>query len=206
MFGDPHKLDELPIASCLKVAELVEHERYAAGHASREVAARLSKNDYDARGHVFTAVVSDAFDHRDSSTVTHAKALARTAGGQERPARSAVHHRIADDHIARPIEAALIRRANYNLASRHSLADIIVRFANQRQAQPGNVECAEALASGAGKVEVDRSIGKTRIAVAASDQSRDSRADRPIGISNLKRHRDSRAVHYGLRARFLDNA
>src|SRR6266478_333251 len=85
-FGDPHEFDEFPIASCLKVAELIEHEGYAAGHARREVSACFSENDDDTGCHIFTPVISDAFDHRGSSAISNAESLACLSGGQQHPA------------------------------------------------------------------------------------------------------------------------
>jgi hypothetical protein len=54
-------------------------------------------HDNDAAGHVFAAMVADAFDNRDGAGVAHGKALARDAAEIAFALDRAVKHGVADD-------------------------------------------------------------------------------------------------------------
>src|SRR5919202_6540377 len=80
-------------------AVLVEHEREAAAHAGREVAAGRAEYDHAPAGHVLAAVVADALDDGVGARVAHREALARQAAEEGAPVRRAVQDGVADDHV-----------------------------------------------------------------------------------------------------------
>jgi Ca2+-binding RTX toxin-like protein len=55
------------------------------------------EHDDDAAGHVFAAVVADAFDNGNGAGVAHGKAFARHAAEVALAADRAVQHGVADD-------------------------------------------------------------------------------------------------------------
>src|SRR2546423_5567678 len=57
--------------------EFIEDERQAATHASGEVAPGLTQHHYRTAGHVFAAVIADAFDDGNRAAVAHRESLAR---------------------------------------------------------------------------------------------------------------------------------
>ena len=76
---------------------LVEHIGDAARHAGCEVAAGLADDDDDAAGHVFAAMVADAFDDGDRARIAHGEALAGDAAEVALALGRAVEHGVADD-------------------------------------------------------------------------------------------------------------
>jgi hypothetical protein len=59
-------------------------------------------HDHETAGHVFAAMVADAFDHRDGARVAHGKALARDAAEVALALDGAVQHGVADDDRVLP--------------------------------------------------------------------------------------------------------
>ncbi|MNI79904.1 hypothetical protein D3C73_1363960 [compost metagenome] len=59
--------DQFRIHAFAEFAVFVQHVGEPARHACAEVDARFTENTDDAAGHVFTAVVTDAFDHGDGT-------------------------------------------------------------------------------------------------------------------------------------------
>ena len=59
-----------------EVAGFIEHVGDAAAHAGGEVAAALAEHDDQAVGHVFAAVIAEAFDDGGGAGVAHGEALA----------------------------------------------------------------------------------------------------------------------------------
>ena len=51
-----------------------------AGHAGTEIQTQRTEHQNDAAGHVFAAVLADAFDHRERAAVAHRKAFAGSTG------------------------------------------------------------------------------------------------------------------------------
>src|SRR5690606_22486656 len=73
---DAFEADHAGVAALAELAVLVEDERIAAAHARGEVAPGSPEHHDDAAGHVFAAVVADAFDDRPSAAVADREALA----------------------------------------------------------------------------------------------------------------------------------
>jgi hypothetical protein len=86
----------------LKVTGLVQNIGDTAGHAGREVAAGLAEHDHETAGHVFAAMVADAFDNRDGARVAHGKALARDTAEVAFTLDRTVEHGVADDDRVLP--------------------------------------------------------------------------------------------------------
>ena len=56
-----------------------------------------AEHDDDAAGHIFAAVIADAFDDRDRAGVAHGETLARDAAEIAFAGDRAVKHGVADD-------------------------------------------------------------------------------------------------------------
>ena len=69
----------LCIAKPPKIFVFVKHIRDPAGHAGREILACSSKNNDAAAGHIFAAVIANAFDDGVCSAVTNRKSFTRDA-------------------------------------------------------------------------------------------------------------------------------
>ena len=96
---DVFKLDHIEVAKRIEVARFVEHVGDAAAHPSGEVAAGFAEDNDCPAGHIFAAVVADAFDDGGRAAVPDAEPLARHAVDKYLAAGAAVEKRIADDDI-----------------------------------------------------------------------------------------------------------
>src|SRR5690606_20721210 len=72
-------LDNDQVAAPGEISLLVEHIGNAARHAGSEIAPGAAEHDNDAAGHVFAAMIADAFDNCDRTRIPHGKALAGDA-------------------------------------------------------------------------------------------------------------------------------
>ena len=114
----------------------VGDERDAAAHSRREVAPGVAEYDDGAAGHVFAAVIADAFDDRGRTAVAHCEALARRAGDERFARCRAVEHRVADDRQFRRREAAPSFGGRIDdPPAGQSLADVVVGFALELERQ-----------------------------------------------------------------------
>ena len=84
---------------CANVPSLIEHVGDAAAHAGGEIAARPAEHDDPTAGHVFAAVIADAFDHGTRAAVAHGEPLAGHAAQVRLAARRAVQRDVADDDV-----------------------------------------------------------------------------------------------------------
>ena len=137
-----------------EVAVLVEHVGDAAGHAGGEVAPGRAEHDDAAAGHVFAAVVADAFDDGVRRRCCARRSVRRPCRGCK-PRRS-----VAPYSATLPMmmfssgdERRACRRIDDELAARQTLADVVVGVAFELERHAARHERAEALARGA--VELD---------------------------------------------------
>ena len=139
----------------------VEHERDAAGHAGREVAAGRPEHDDAAAGHVLAAVVAHALDDRVRAGVAHAEPLADAAAQEDlarRSRRSAIT--LPAMICSLGVEGRRPVGAYDDPAARESLADVVVGVALEPQRDAARQERAERLAGRADEGEVDRAVGQ----------------------------------------------
>src|SRR5206468_6315323 len=171
VLGVDHGLEvhHAEIAAALEGAGLVEHVGEAAGHAGREVPARLADDDHAPARHVLAAVVPGSLDHRQSAAVAHREALARHAAEVGLAAGGAVEHHVADEDVLLGHEGRLAGRVDDDLAAREPLGDVIVGIALEGEGDPAREEGPEALAGGAREVDADRVVGQPLDTVAPRD-------------------------------------
>src|SRR5882757_4523442 len=166
---DAADVDELVVIAIDEIALEVEHIGEAAGKASSEVDAGTPEYAHDTAGHVLTTVVSRSLDDSNGARITHGKALAGDAGRVQVPARGAVETGVAhDDGFVRHI-TGIARRAQDNLAARHSLPDVIVGIAFEIQMQTAGVPDAEALSDVTGQAYRQRRLFHSVVAPSPGD-------------------------------------
>ena len=86
----------------IPVAQLglhIQHVSHTAGHACGKVASDLSQDHRTAAGHIFAAVVADAFHHRRGPAVTYTEPFPGLAVDIHLAAGSPKAGHVADDHI-----------------------------------------------------------------------------------------------------------
>src|SRR5215813_3352196 len=71
-----------------------------AGHAGSKIQPYRAKHQHDAAGHVFAAVLSDAFHYGKRTAVAHREAFTGASRDEELPSGGTVQHGIARKHVA----------------------------------------------------------------------------------------------------------
>ena len=172
----------------------VEHIGDAARHAGREVAAGLADHHDDAAGHVFAAMVADAFDDGDGAGVAHRETLAGDAAEIALALGRAVEHGVADDDRLFRHDAAVGGRAHDDAAAAEALADIVVAGADEIERDAARQERAERLAGGAGQLHGDGVVLQSGMAEPLGDLARQHRAGGAVDVADrqLDRHRLAR--------------
>jgi hypothetical protein len=111
-------------------------------------------------GHVFAAMIADAFDDRDGARVAHGEALAGDTAEIALALDRTVKHGVADDDRVLRHDRRVFRRPDDDAVRRQALADIVVGVADQVEGDAMGEECAEGLAGGAR--ELDRMVSSGR--------------------------------------------
>ncbi len=167
-----------------EVAQLVEDEGDAAGHAGGEVAAGFTQDHYTASGHVFAAVVAGALDHGQGAGVADGEALAGHTLQIHFAAGGAVEADVADHDVLLGDEAGGARRVNDHLAAGEALAHVVAGVAFELEGDALGQEGAEGLAGRAVELDVNGVFGEAGGAVAAGDLTRQDGADGAVDVAN----------------------
>ena len=140
--------------------------------------------DHHAAGHVFAAVIADAFDDGRRAAVADGEPLAGQAVDEHFAGGRAVEQRVADDHVFLGIERRAGRRDDDDPPAGKPLAQVIVGVAGQLQRDAGREKRAEALARRAGERKFDRAVGQSLAAPALDDAIAEDRAHRAVDIAD----------------------
>ena len=154
----------------------------AAGHSGTKIHSGWAEDHDDAGGHVFAAVMADAFDDRERAAIAYGEAFADSSGDEKFSAGGAVEHGVAGENVT-----ALRCRgsgADGDSAAAEAFADVIVGIAEQFEAQAGDQKCAETLSSGAAKFALDGLAGQTVEIRAAENVAAEMRADAAVGVAD----------------------
>ena len=204
LFRNGLQVDHGEVAALGEIAGLVQHIGDAAGHAGREITAGIADDDDDAAGHVFAAMVSDAFHDCDGAGIADGEALTGNAAEIAFALDRAVEHRVADDDgVFRRDFRRRFRRIDDHPPTRQALADIIVGVAFKFHGHAAGKPGTEALAGGAGQLDVDGIVGQALVAVMVSDLAGQHGAGRAVRVAD--RHLDpDRLSLVDRRRRFLN--
>ena len=175
-----------------EVALIVVDVGDAAAHAGGEVAAGGTENDGEAVGHVFAAVIADAFDDGGCAGVADSEALAGDAVEEDFAAGCAVEDDVADEDALFGQEARGLGRIGDDAAAGEPFAEIVVGVAFKLERDALRNECAEALAGRAAELEVERAVGQSRGTEAARDGAAQHGADGAVHVANGEARGDRR--------------
>src|SRR5206468_10795563 len=128
--------NKLRVVTPLEYAVRIEDVGRASGHAGAEVPPRRAENGNHSRRHVFAAVVSDAFDYRQSPAVSNRKSFAHAAREEQPSAGSPIENGIPRDDVLMTEIVQGVRRRNDNFAAGHPFADVIVGFSLEGELHP----------------------------------------------------------------------
>ena len=132
-----------------KLAIFVIHIRNAAAHASRKIAPGGAQHRHGATRHVFTAVVTGAFDHRGGTRQAHGKTFTRHTTEEGLATGGAKHHGVAHNGVLDGLATEINARAHHDPATAQALAGVIIGVTNQVQGDAACQECTKRLATGA---------------------------------------------------------
>jgi len=118
VFGDRVQVYGGGVAALFgEVAGIVENVGKPAAHAGGEVAATAAQYHDQAFGHVFAAMIAEAFDDGGGAGVAHGKAFARHAVKVRFAAGGAVEGYVADQDIFFGQESGIARRIDDQAAA-----------------------------------------------------------------------------------------
>src|SRR5439155_23040879 len=112
----------------------------AAGHAGREVPARLADDHHAAARHVLAAVVADALHDGMRAAVADGKTLAGHAAHVGLAAGRAVKRDVADDAVVLGHEPGTARGVHDEPTAGEALAPVVVGVTFQRERDPARQE------------------------------------------------------------------
>ena len=168
----------------MKVAILVEDPGQAASHACSEIEAGGAKDDGEASGHVFAAVIADTFDDGQGSGVADGEALAGAAGGEEGSAGSSVERDVAKNDVQFGLEGGAALAAKDDFAAGEALADEVIRHALQDKLHSWNGEGSKGLAGDAGHFEGERCLRIRPVSVEHSELAGETRAEGAVFVGD----------------------
>ena len=126
---DAQAFDQFGVDAAFEAAVHIEHVGEATGHAGAEVDAGFAEYGDHAAGHVFAAVVTDAFHYRAGTGIAHGEAFAGAAGCEQLAAGGAIQAGVAGDGGVFGFEGDAVVRFDHNTAARHAFADVVVGVA-----------------------------------------------------------------------------
>src|SRR5215813_8965925 len=138
-------------------------------------------------------MVANSFDHGGCAGITNSKALTGHAAEERLAAGRAIKNDIADQNVLFRCKSRSLRRIDNQPATGESLANIIDGISFKGQSHALGEECAEALASGTIELDANRVVWQACRSVAPCDFAAEHRANRPVHITNRKRHFHRRA-------------
>src|SRR3954452_5976710 len=204
LFGDGtlawRELDQLVVDPLLVE---VDYERDTTGHARGEVPPDRPEDDHATTGHVLTAVVSHALDHRGRTGVPDAEPLPDLTAQVDLTGGGAVRDHVAGDDLVLRLEHRRTVRAYDDPSTRQALADVVVGITLQAKRHPSGDERAEGLAGRPGDRDVDRAVGQPVAAVSLGDLVTQDGAHGAVDVANLHLGADRFTLVQGV-ARELD--
>ncbi len=99
-FHERLKIHRRQVAALLgEVHALVKYIGDSTAHAGGKIPATLTQHEHQALGHVFTAMIANAFDDGSCSGIPHGETLAGYAVEESSPAGCAVESAVADQEV-----------------------------------------------------------------------------------------------------------
>src|SRR5882757_5660334 len=120
-----------------------QNVRQPARHTRTKIESQRTKHQHHATGHIFAAMLPDAFHNRQRATIANRKPLPSSSTDVKLPGSRAVQHGVSGQHIATPRSRR--SRRNSNRSAGKPFADVIVRFPSQFQRDAVRQECPETL-------------------------------------------------------------
>ena len=127
-------------------------------------------------------MIARALDHRRRARKPHGKALAGNARKKGLAAGGAVHHRVADNDVARGHASEVQARTHHHAAAGQALAGVIVGIADQVQRDALGQEGAKGLTARSLELNAQRVV-RQAAGLTADQLARKHRADRAVDVA-----------------------
>jgi hypothetical protein len=121
----------------------------AAGHAGAEIKAERAEDEDHAPGHVFAAMLADAFDDGESTAIANSKTFAGAACDEKLAGSGTIKNGVSGEHVAATRGSGT--GGDGDSATGETFPHVIVGFACQRESDAIGEKRAKALAGGAVK-------------------------------------------------------
>ena len=124
------KFNHRHVATFSEIAFFIKHIGDTARHAGSEVPPGLAEHNDDTARHIFAAMIARAFDDGNRARIANRKSLACHTTEITFARDRAIKHGVADnDRFMRHNLGCFSRRIDDQLATRQSLADIVIGLA-----------------------------------------------------------------------------
>ena len=184
-------LDAFHVAAPREPLIHVQHKCATAGHAGRKVGPDFAQHDNQSAGHVFAAMMPQAFHHGRGAGIPHRKTLAGLAGRKQLTTGSAIETGVTHDDAAFSHDAGVGIWRNGNSAPAHPFTHIIVGVANQVQVHTLGVPDPETLPRRTHERQLERLTRQPGPAVVFCNLARHGGANRSIMVTNIEAKRSA---------------
>src|ERR1700691_4214774 len=145
-FGHGLKIDGAKIAALFrKVAALVKYVSHTAAHAGGKIPPARSQYQHEPLRHVLAAVIANSFHHGSRPRVANRESLSGHSVEKRFSAGCAVERNISDQDVFFGSESGSSWRIHDYASTGQAFADVVVRFAFERQRDAVRQKCTQAL-------------------------------------------------------------
>ena len=184
LLGDFFQVGHAGVAACGEVALLVENKSDTATHACSKVAASHAENDHAATGHVFTTVITHAFDDGIDAAVTDGETLASHAAQEEFTTRRTIKRGVTGNDVFFSGKGAACGWINHDAATTETFSDVVIAVAFQLQRDAFRHKGSKALTGTAVEVQVNRVFWQA-MPVTFGDLVTEDGADGSVDVTDL---------------------
>ena len=155
-----------------KFARFIKHISESARHARGEVASGFTQDDDQTIGHVFAAMVAQAFDDSGCTGIAHGKPLACHPIEECLAAGGPVEDYVANQNVLRSHKRRCFRGVNEDTAAGKTLTDVIVGVTFEFKRDTTGEKSTKALAGGSGEFEFNGVVRQARGTMCTRDFAR----------------------------------
>ena len=150
MRHDRFQVHAAQVAFLIEVVVRIIHVGQAAGHSRGEIDAHLAEHRHTAPGHVFTAVVADAFHHHFGAAVADGETFPGLPVKEDAAGSGPIADDVSDDDVVRRYVGNMVRGAHDDFAAGQALPDKIIRLPDKFKGNTGSQKSPEALPRASG--------------------------------------------------------
>ena len=139
------KLYHFHVTEVIEVTVFIPYVSNSPTHTCSKVTSGLTQYDYSSASHILTAMVAYSFYYRNGSRVTYGKTFTYATIDIHLSTCGTIQQGITSDYVVFGQEITSYRRLYRNMSSAQALAQVIIRFTFQLEADPMWKESTETL-------------------------------------------------------------